>query len=351
MTGLLSFTEADNYGALLQAYALQKTLDNLDCDNVFLNFDLGVTAAPPRDLSKLPPLLRKKIEETVHYHDVRAGLFSKFRQKYLRLSERLSMKEAEGLNAEYDRFIVGSDQVWNYGVTSGNLLYALPFAEPSKRFSYAASFGGRDGITQASDRFWKELSSFSAISLREEVGADICKEKTGITPEVNIDPSMLLTKEEWEQLISNSTGDSDGEHYVFLFLIEYDAAFASKAKAFADEHGLPLRVVTASYIPQFGFDCFAQTGVNAWLKLIHDADYVFCDSFHATVFSILFEKNFMPNMSKAALAERSSRLSGLLDKLGLKADDMNESPDYVRIKQIIEAEREKSFVYIKKIIS
>jgi len=346
MTGLLTFTHADNYGALLQAYALQQTLKRSGHENVFLNL-VPPKTEPERNLSALPPLMRKKIEETLKYYRIRAGRFEDFRKNFLSVTEPVSPSDAPALNKKFERFIVGSDQVWNDGATGGNLIYTLPFAEPEKRFSYAASFGGAEGVEKATERFWQELSQFRKISLRENDGAASCLEKTGIAPQIHVDPCLLRSEEEWLSFIRNT--EKMKEEFVFLFLIEYDAAFYRLAEQFAQFHNLPLKIVTASYIPQFGFESFAGTGVKEWLGLIRDARYIFCDSFHACVFSLLFEKNFMPNLSRQKLAGRSSRLSKLLENFGLETDKMNENGDWGTIKEKILIEKTKALCYLEAI--
>ncbi len=347
MIGLLTFTEADNYGALLQAYALQTTLKSMGEDSVFLNIKPPVKSVE-RDLSKLPAALRRKIEETIEHHVIRSGRFQEFRNERLKLSDYIPPEQMGELNKRFDCFIVGSDQVWNCGITGNDLRYALSFADKTKRFSYAASFGGEEGLKKATEDFWNELAGFNRISLREEDGIRLCYEMTGIVPSVNVDPCLLLDKSEWVKILPGDVEPS--EKYVLLFLIEYDQAFYEQAKAFSEQKNLILRIITSSYIPQFGFEAYSGTGVTQWLKAIFNAEYVFCDSFHACVFSILFEKNFAANLSRKRLEIRSSRVVHLLDRFGLDTQKMNEDVEYGTIRRTINLERERSLSYLREIV-
>jgi len=345
MTGLLTFIHADNYGALLQAYALQQTLKSMGHDNEFLNFDPPEDAAE-KDLSHVPAPIRKKMEENIRSQKLRSALFAEFRKKYLTVSAPLDPADQEAMDRAYEKFIVGSDQVWNGGITGGNPVYTLAFADPKKRYSYAASFGGSEGVEKATGFFWTELSKFQKISLREDTAAKLCFEKTGIKPGVHVDPCLLRTGGEWLELLDNGEA---GKNYVLLFLITYDEALVQKAKQYAGEQGLSLKVVTASYIPVFGYESFIETGVTDWLRLIRDAGAVFCDSFHAAVFSILFGKRFYLNISAGALAGRSARLVQLLDLCGLKANCINENTDDPKIRQVLEQERQRGLAYLESI--
>lgn len=339
--GILTFHEADSYGAVLQAYALQQTLKKLGADSEFVQFNMPKTNQPA-DTPATPAsaLFVRRIQAE---GKKREALFAAFRQKYMRISR--PYQPTDPIDADYDHFIAGSDQIWNFRIPGADGRYFLPFAAPEKRHSYAASFGADTLPEKARDWVAKQLSTFRSISVREESGCQIVKELTDRSAQVCLDPTMLLDPADWEALTSK-----EEENYVLLFLLKYDEVLLQQAKDEAEKRGVPLRIISASFIPQVGMSAWNTTGVTQWLSAIRSAQCVFTNSFHGMVFSMIFHREFHIQRLTGELSSRNGRLDEMLAFLQLtEALDGVVRPDYKKVWKLLDERKAASIAYLRRI--
>ena len=338
---IATFHKADNYGAVLQAYALQKALEKLGVQSGFIEFEeLERKANPVREArGKAPHAFVERLRKA---GKDRSALFDEFRAKYLKCATPVSAEQSGTLNDIYDVFIAGSDQVWNLKLPEADERYFLPFAKPDKRVSYAASFG-TDKIPDNLKEWYKErLNGFHSISVREESGREIVEELTGKDCAVCLDPVLVLNREEWMSLAAQQSG----KPYLFLYMVDYDAQLAASAKSEAEERGLELKTATAGFIPQFGIDAWSGVGVEKWLSLIYNSEGVFTNSFHCTAFAMIFGKPVETAMLKEGLARRNGRLEELLRLGGLENAN---KPDFISAEDFdlrISGKRESSVKFL-----
>ena len=339
-TGILTFHDVSNYGALLQAYGLQQTLKKLGSESEFVAIRRKVQEVNPASSPFAKRMLKAK--------EKRDLLFDEFRNKYLTVSK--CYEQGEQINDDYDVFITGSDQVWNTAIADVDARYFLPFASPEKRYSYAASFG--EAAVAENNREWiaKQLSVFQGLSVREEKGKQIIQDLIGKDALVCIDPVFLLDEEEWLSLTEEHTGDP----YLLLFLLQYDEEFVKMAKEEATAKGIEIKIVTAGYMPQLGFEAWSSTSVNQWLSLIRNAVCVYSDSFHALAFSLIFKTDYCRKPLGGQLQGRNGRTEELLSLLKIDPEKMqgiilpfSEEQDRSALKQ----RKDISLDYLKGIIS
>lgn len=310
--GILTLQEADNYGAVLQAYALQTALMYLGVESEFIVFERE-REKEGNDRNRAAgskAFVRRLLENA----EIRSGLFSDFRREYLKCSIPVSSQKADELNDKYDVFIAGSDQVWNLSIPEVDGRYFLPFVSPRKRFSYAASFGGNDIPAQAKSWCAQQLKKFNRISVREEQGCDTVRELTGHDSIVCADPVFLLNRDDWDKL----TYKTEEEPYLLLYLIQYDKEAVDFAKRLAKEREVKVKIITASFMYACGISAWNSTGVTEWLSLIEGADCVITDSFHCCAFSMIFARPFSIVGLKEALTGRNGRISELLKRTGME---------------------------------
>lgn len=341
--GILTFHQADSYGAVLQAYALQQTLSELGADAEFVHIDIPASAAAaPVPSTPAAALFARRIQTE---GQKREQLFAQFRQQYLHVSK--PYQPSDPIDKDYDQFIAGSDQIWNFRIPGADARYFLPFAAAEKRNSYAASFGA-DAIPEKA-KAWvaEQLSRFNGISVREESGCQIVKELTGRNAEVCLDPTLLPDRDMWKRLVPAV----DAEAYVLLFLLKYDEALVQKAKQEAQRRQLPLRIVTAAFMPQVGIEAWNRTGVIEWLSAIRGAECVFINSFHGMVFSMIFDRPFHVERLTGELSSRNGRLEELLATLGLSdALETVVCPDYGEVWGKLGSRKEASLTYLRRIV-
>ena len=339
--GILTFYGVDSFGAVLQAYALQQTLLRLGTDSEFVNIQMPArnAAAPQqRPTSPAAAVFARRLQAE---GQKRAALFAQFRAQHLRISH--PYQPTDPIAADYDLFVAGSDQIWNMRIPDTDARYFLPFARPEQRCSYAASFGGDPLPENARKWVAEQLSGFRAISVREKSGIDTIRELTGKDAVVCLDPTLLLEKADWEAL----TPKEDAAPCVVLFLLNYDEALVASARAEAERQQLPLRIITASFMPKLGTDAWV-TGVSQWLSAIQNASCVFTNSFHGMVFSMIFERPFRVMRLGGELSGRNGRMEEMLDFLQLSAGlDQVIYPDYPAVRNRLVEKKAASLAYLR----
>ena len=342
--GILTFHQTDSYGAVLQAYALQQTLKKLGADSEFVEISVpGVQQQEAAPASPAAALFARRIQAE---GKKREALFASFRQEHMQISKAYA--PTDPLDGDYDCFIAGSDQIWNFRIPGADARYFLPFAKAEKRYSYAASFGADALPEKAKDWAAKQLSMFQAVSVREASGCRIVEELTGKKAEVCLDPTLLPERSDWEALV-NRTGEAP---YVLCFMLKYDEVLLAKAKQEAESTGAQLKVVTAAFMPQAGMAAWNTTGVTDWLCAIANAQSVFTNSFHGMVFSLIFGRRFHIQRLTGELSGRNGRLEELLASLELTcALEQVAQPDYAKVWQQLDARKVSSLDYLRRIVN
>lgn len=290
-----------NAGASLQAYALATYLNQLGYDTKIIDYKPdylskhhilwgGINPVYNKPLLreaycllKLPGRLRRRFSK-------RKRAFDQFTQGYLPKTENRyqSVDELRKNPPEADVYFAGSDQIWNTQFPNGkDPAFYLDFVPKSAvKASYAASFSAEfvDEAWRNQIRTW--LMDFDRISVRETSGVRLI-EGLGISGTVQVlDPVFLLDQQQWEGLEKRV---EDHEPYVLIYDFDDNVTMAEFAREIADKNGWKLY----SYLKHHGCDrCFDQTGPREFLWLIHHAELVVSNSFHATAFSILYQKPF-----------------------------------------------------------
>jgi len=334
--GILTVHNQINYGGVLQAYALQKYLRDQNYDAELINYwcsrdnsylDGGIIGKKI-SFKVLVRLAIKFLKNGFIYADLkRRKRTIEFLRQHCRIGEKV-YRDAEELKslAGYDCVIVGSDQIWNpkwHGVPNPFLLDFLP--DDMKRISYAASFGVRDIDDDRQDEYANALKKFSSLSVREQEGVEIIKRLTGLDAEWVLDPTLLLAKDDWEELAAQ--GDNHAKGYVFCYwlgdlrkILRLLCLLAHERKVkiqlFADPHILEssygkIKSIIARLVlvcmPQIR--CRFDAGPLEFVQGICFADAVVSDSFHALMFACVYRK---PVKIYLHSAEGRSKMSGRL---------------------------------------
>ena len=353
--GILTFQQAINYGAVLQLYALQKTIQKLGVDSEVINYispKLKKDYKIIRYNDGLKNLLASIFAAKAFYE--RKRRFKLFENKYLNLTDELYFKEdLSKICNRYDYIITGSDQVWNYSITGTDSTYMLDFVEDSdKKISYAASFG----VAQIPDelKVWYKnlLQDFKAISVREKHGQKIFKDICNREITVTLDPTLLLDKYDWENFCCNF---KDKDKYILVYSLRNSNLLNSLAKNLKTETGYNLIVLNPRVRYMYTKDSRAIIGPEEFVDLFFNAEYVLTDSFHGTAFSINFNKKFLCELNTDK-NNVNSRLESLFNLLNLKnrtidslqkLDKIYDTIDYNNINNILNTERRKSINYLK----
>lgn len=353
---IISLYDINNYGNRLQNYALQnvlgkfcevKTYNNIEDDQETLNIkkrykSITIKVKIRKYLSKIRHKVLKLNKRNVLVNSKRLENFMNFNNNNILITENKD---------NYDYYIIGSDQVWNPDFArSYNINFGLFANSKSKVISYAASFGVNKIPDECKEIYKQGLRNISNISVREEAGAQIVKDLIGKEPLVVVDPTMLLTAEEWRR-IETKPKNIEGKKYILTYFL---GKISGKRKKFLDKIAKQnnLEIINMLKIKEEE-TCIA--GPSGFLGYIDNSSIVFTDSFHACIFSILFKKPFYILNREGNLQNMNSRLDTLLSKFNLKTrilnsyeDKISFDIDYSNTDKILEEERKKSDEFLRK---
>ena len=207
---LLSFHTAYNYGAALQAYALQRTVEKSGAECEYINYQNDHRAhAYDMKYHFRNSLANKNVFGAAKSllgmpaMAARAKGFNKFYSDYLRTTEEVYKNSAEAaqLNGKYDKFIVGSDQVWNSINNGSDTAFMLDFVEDNaKKISYSSSFGVSSLDPDSATVYGNLLKQFSRLSTRESIGTQIIEDVSGRKAHLVLDPVFLIGRDEWDKI-------------------------------------------------------------------------------------------------------------------------------------------------------
>lgn len=319
-----------NYGATLQAYALQTYLEKLGHNVEIIDYRLPTHMRyelfTPYPEGKLYPILKRFPllcyiycpirNRKMYYTWGRKKSFDKFDQDYLHLT-KVKYKTINELKSHYpvaDIYIAGSDQIWNPEFLNGtDEGYYLNFGcNSTKRVAYAASFGVNE-LSQSQQSFAAQhLKRFDRISVRELSGLKILN-NLRIKAELCVDPIFLLTKMDW---INGLHLTPEQEDYIMLYDFTHDdETMRDFVLNLSREKGLKIVSVNDEAKTPYADIQINNAGPKEFLQYILNSKYVICNSFHATAFSIIFHKNFATFPLKKF--KNSSRMEYLLQTVGL----------------------------------
>lgn len=373
--GIITLPLHTNYGGILQAYALQTVLQRLGHDVEVIDYD----SMKPRRLPlwKMPLAYSKRIVKNLIGRPTPIFLeqklnretpvirqhTNKFIEKYIRrfvIEDFNQIKEAE-----FDAFVVGSDQVWRpryfetmFGTDISDAY--LRFAKDWEviRLSYAASFGvdSWEYDSQQTENCKELLKLFKGVSVREDSAVELCRRYYGIDAVHVLDPTMLLSQEDYISLIdADGSTQSDGE--IMTYILDVTEEKSRFIKDISTKTGYkPFSVIAKSKDFNTDVNNRIQPPLESWLKGFMDAKIVITDSFHACVFSILFRKPFLAIVNEGRGASRFRSLLGLFGLEDRIVDihkpiskEIIETPVPASVYETLDALREKSFDFLNKI--
>lgn len=361
--GLLTFHTAANYGAALQAYAFEKFLMDKGYDCEYINY---VNTSRAHEYSMKwhiwDSLRHGKPASAVAYMlgapfmSLRKKRFNRFYGKYLRKTKQIykSSVEAAQLNDYYDYFVVGSDQLWNPVCNGDDTAFLLDFVkDDKKRVSYSPSFGLTEVDDAHKDAYTENLKRFASIGVREMVGQKIVKDLTGRDATLVLDPVLLLTKEQWMEVMPKK-----GKKERFIF--SYTNRESQTAEFFKTGYKLDGRkhyVLSRYTRPQDFIN--PQTRIKycmspeEFLYVINNAELVVSASFHCIALSIILNRPFVAFITgdegKDERLLNLLRTLGLQDRVlreGMKLEDVNAPIDYKLVNERIEKMKKLSVDYI-----
>lgn len=342
-----------NTGASLQAYALYSYLKSLghevkiiDYKPIYLQkYSFRKVPNPRFDKPVLKQLyLVLKLPERIKGHLSKSKkAFDNFTNKYLEVTEKTYYKyeDLKKNPPQADLYIAGSDQIWNTLFQNGkDPSFYLQFApKGTTKASYAASFATETVVDEYKNKVKNWISSLDCISVREKSGLDILG-NFGITRgRLVLDPVFLLSSDEWKKLVGKRPVK---EKYIFIYDFDQNEKIAKFARKLAEKkHWKVISFLDNPWADQ----TFQEEGPEMFLSLIEHAEYIVSNSFHATVFSLIFNKPF-------AVFDRNehinTRMNDLMALVGLTK--RNDQIDYERVNNVLSAAIKESKDYLDSVI-
>ena len=362
--GIITFHNAHNCGAILQTYALQETLKNMQYNVNIINYnDKKITRNYKliKYSRKNPIKTIKLLYESIKFYKInkqRYDAFNDFIAKNLKLTKLY--KSVNSLKKDYPKFdyyITGSDQVWNVNLIGKKAIdaYTLNFGTNDiKKISYAASIGKASIDEKYKKQYKNNISKLDYISVREETAKKVLEKMIDKPIEVVLDPTLLLTRNEWDSKLAEYK--KYNEKYILTYLVEENEECKKIVKYIAEKTGMKVIHFKREKIYKEELDNGYTSNPLEFVNMIRQAEYVVTNSFHATVFSIIYNKKFFTIPHSKA----SSRMTDLLKKLNIedrifynldefkKIDYETLEIDYENVVKIINNQRINSIEFLKK---
>lgn len=338
-----------NYGNRLQNYAVINIFNKIgyDCVTIALNND-----------SKIKYFIKYFCEKILHIGFAKNKLDRNKKTKFLKFTNEYiptvylwnkNEKKKKKILQKYDYFVAGSDQVWNPQFSTTQKENFLYFTDKKKKICLSPSFGVDEIPKEYQANFREWLSGLNYISVREESGKKIVKELVGKDAQVLIDPTLMIDAKEWLK-ISEKIKINSSNFLLIYFLGKTTKETFLKINNISKKNNLEIINMADKSVTEYYTASPAQ-----FIYLVSNAKLIFTDSFHVTVFSILFAKPFVVFRREGIHKDMFSRIETLLNKLKLTRkiseninfDNLYEA-DYSESFKILEEERKKFYDFLKK---
>lgn len=367
--GILTYHNTMNYGAALQTYAMQEALRGMGMDAEIIDYTneyrRGSYSVRKRFLKELRHGHAFNAFKTLTAMPMiinRTKNFAAFYQSNLWKSTSVynSMKSIKENPPDYDVYLAGSDQIWNYRNNGADFNYMLDFvSDKSKTVSYASSFGVDTIPERLKEKYAEHLNKIRAISVREKIGANLVNQLTGRKAEIVLDPVFLLEKNRWYELVQKT--DIPKYPYILVYTSkpEYFSKFQDRMRQFCDKLNI-IQIGSAFLLSDlFRKNTRVRSSVRPeqFLGYIKNAEIILTSSFHGTALSILMNKPFIVFLSgdkgrDARIVEllSSLNLSDRVFDLQMSTDVFERGIDYTLVNEKISVSRQQSIGFLRNIL-
>lgn len=357
--GVITFHFVNNFGGALQAYALRRVIEEncnadteiIDYRNWFIRFT---------DRIRLLPISSNRQEiisgiRTMKERINRRNRFGNFTKKNNKLSRKyLNRWQIRKNPPGDDKYVCGSDQIWNPFITMGVARnYFLGFEDHfENKIAYAPSFGTEGVAKRYEGTIKRYIEEIKYLSVREKSGQELIKRITGREAERLIDPTFLLKKEEWQKIANDP---KQTEPYILLYIMQRDEEVYGYARRIKDNLGIKLIEISRyGYQPDFVDETLIDVGPAEFLGLFNNASYICTNSYHGLAYSIIFEKDFCLIPCKKFKARIDNMLELLQIDIGYMEEkidgDFTAKYDKEFVKKQIIRERKKAIKYLTESI-
>lgn len=342
--GILTFHNSYNCGSMLQTYALQKKLKKMNLDSEIIDFANDGQRRVYSIFSQEKNLKSKVKNFIIFFHKKQIEKnnlsYELFKKENFILSKNTYSECEELDDTAYKIIITGSDQVWNITIEDGDDAYFLPWVKKAKKVAYAPSFGAKNIMinTNELEKYRVMLKDFSNLSIREQNGKKWIKELIEREIPVLLDPTLLLSSDDYEEILDHNIRLP--EKYIFYYSPGFNKNINKLVKKISKKYNLPVICFNAKnfYIKMMNFSSFQLPHLenpSIYLTLIKNASLVITTSFHGTIFSTIFKKNFW-TIKNGEMFRDDDRVKTLMQTLSLEdrliSIEFDQEFDYLQTK-------------------
>lgn len=319
-TGILTYHRSINYGAVLQAYALRHTIHKLGYDAEVIDYGkIGQDKLFYWSTHSIKALIGSIINNFLRLFGERKRLknFKFFSENIIGISSKHYFQREElikDLN-QYEHIITGSDQVWHPIICEDDMTYFLDLPiSPNQKIAYAPSFGVKKLSKEQETKYKPLLQQIDHLSIREEAGKEILKSLLNKEVPIVVDPTLLCDAQEWDKI---AISPKNKKKYILFFTVLGEP---EGSKEFVYELSKKfnydiIKIGDIRDLLNFKYKTGRYSSPQEFIGLIKNAQFVITNSFHGTVFSIIYRKNFFTFLNKN---DRNSRLESITQILGLE---------------------------------
>lgn len=368
--GTITFHIAHNYGAMLQAYALPKAVQSLgyECEVIHYCFPYIYGWGHIERLQELKQkygvvggILRyiKRSLKGVYNPKLKQNKFERFIYQVMPISKKHYHNVAELRNMDYDSVLFGSDQIWNSQLTGGiakEFVGGFSCLPQTRKIAYAASCGRSELIEEEKENYYPLLKDFYALGVREQ---GLCHSlyKDGFRAKQVLDPTLLLTKEQWNEMTEHYKHGVKlpKKDYLLVYVFDEDNSIYQFIDRVAAKYDLEVCVIAYHLKPEIEkYNVYRNCGPQDFVRLIAGASRIVTTSFHGTAFSIIHEKDFYC-VPHPILHERTDSLLDVLDltvrNCSSETDiDTMQDIEWEKVRGALEALREDSLNFLREAI-
>lgn len=361
--GVVTNLDKQNYGSILQAYALQSVLKNMGTESFVLEkkviINNSLTARIKRFFSpsKNNYSLKNKweIKQARKLYVIKRKKNSEFCNKYIDTSICADNQQIIEKANSCQLILAGSDQIWSPASGLLSDFYLLNFGGKATyaKASYSASVGVSEISEDDKNLFKKNLADFDTVSLREKTGLKLLKDCTDNSLRTDLDPSLLYDNKYWSKFLNNYTNTGP---YIFVYMLRIEPVTLEAAKKLSEKTGLKIKVCSNHIVKGNNIENITDAGVEDFLSLIYNAEYMITNSFHGTAFAVQFHKKFL----SLAVTNTGSRVRDFLEDIGLADRNLTTSQDISKINnkinwnnvdKILNEKRNQSHKYLQELVN
>jgi hypothetical protein len=321
--GLLTWTRYNNYGSVLQAYALKTFILKNGYNPIFIDYTPNrkkssfISVLKNREDFKQKVINRLLMKNKKYIKDEsdKNIKFDNFRKNNFQYTRIYDYSNIHGANEEFNVFVCGSDQIWSPVVYDSN--YFFKFVNEDKvKIAYAPSFGTRNiNDENIINEVKKLIPRYNYLSTREKTGVDIIKGVTGLDSNLVVDPTLLLDKKEWQYLSNDIIIDES--NILLCYFLGDNKEYWNDVEFIAKELGLKVYVISTSPKSHLynKYSLLENIGIEDFLGYINAASFICTDSFHGTIFSLIYNKMFRvyKRFHDGSTKNQNSRILNIID--------------------------------------